>query len=462
MKTDNSKKTVTFPQTLYPSGDFPLMEIEDIKGGLHSVESLVDLESMLDNVKEVGMLAYVKEVNTYYRLEETENGLEWVLYKQDVNNLDYTNPLKSDITNIREALDFLIAQHVTPKNWEININNVTNTLTKYYVNVNHDYSGQGPFYLQGTIKAANTSLHKLISYQVGDDEIKDGSSITNDINISIPIKIKEILSNTTIKTTQNDQTYKKEFQISITTQFENEEPVTDTVTCSYALVIPSGDYNEPQPWQFEGDIFSGIQTNYYVGQKANINLVNLNIKENKKTDIINDSGTPQEIQYTPQLTINGSVVTDAWSKELNTTTEIKAIISTASGSDTLGKTPENLVKTKTITFTQPDLYFWSETMPSETISGVQAKVFESNTSYSSGSTPKYFCFLSINPDLTVNSYGVDALDITAHPINEEPGSDKEVTLEAGCFEGQTENVTGYYLYVSKNKLSEPQKFKIKQ
>ena len=86
MKTTNSIK-ITYPQTLYPSGQFPIVEAENVKGGLHSVEKYSDLVNIIEKNKlaEEGMLVYVRDTqdnhpgDTYYKYSASTG--EWSVFK---------------------------------------------------------------------------------------------------------------------------------------------------------------------------------------------------------------------------------------------------------------------------------------------------------------------------------------------------------------------------------------------
>lgn len=60
-------------------GVFPLVDANNVRGGVYSVISLQDRNNIPAVRKKQGMLCYVQEVDKYYKLESTGAWTEWTV-----------------------------------------------------------------------------------------------------------------------------------------------------------------------------------------------------------------------------------------------------------------------------------------------------------------------------------------------------------------------------------------------
>lgn len=108
MKTTNNIK-ITYPQTLYPSGQFPIVEAENVKGGLHSVEKYSDLVDIIEKNKlaEDGMLVYVRDAqnnnpgDTYYKYNATLG--TWSVFKAGGGGISEAVNTLADLNELEDV-----------------------------------------------------------------------------------------------------------------------------------------------------------------------------------------------------------------------------------------------------------------------------------------------------------------------------------------------------------------------
>lgn len=79
---------LTIISTIKPANDlsFPVVEANDVKGGLHQVKTLTDLSNLPVEKRMAGMMCFVESDNNYYKYINDN----WELFSLDGTIVDMT------------------------------------------------------------------------------------------------------------------------------------------------------------------------------------------------------------------------------------------------------------------------------------------------------------------------------------------------------------------------------------